>query len=260
MNKKLAVLLSLALVLVAVCAFASAETKLELYTPNGQGFATPMRVVNKAIDAEAKALVDVYPARGATVSLWYWYDGTGCYNMKTGNQVDQVRYTVRGNRFGAQIVSGSGWLGLSNEPGFGNFSWDMNDNIGTRVRNGKIRVYDSYGTICYIQIRQAPDVDIVELSQLDGAHHDGRIRVKSTRASGTHGKIAYNVASSDFYPYEYQVVDAMTPRKYIKGVIWYHNNRAVDTYQYYYLRLYRVMGGVKRQSPRSDISCIYVLH
>lgn len=260
MNKKLAVLLSLVLVLVAFCAFASAETKLELYTPNGQGLATPSRVVNKTIDAESKALVDVYPARGATVSLWYWNDGTGCYNMKTGNQVDQVRYTVRGNFFGAQIISGSAWLGLSNEPGFGNFSWDMNTNYGTAARKGMIRVYDSYGTICYIEIRQCCDMDIVSVKQLDGWHHSGEMRVQSTKASGTHGKVYYNVASYTEYTYAWQVEDYMTPRKFIRGKIWFHPRREIGTWQYYYLRPYRVMGGQNRQGPRTGIVYNYVWH
>lgn len=260
MTKKLAVLLSLALVLVAFCAFASAEDKLELYTPNGQGFATPSRVVNKAIDAEAKALVDVYPARGATVTLWYWNDGTGCYNMKTGNQVDQVRYTVLGNFFGVEILTGGAWLDLYDEPGFGEFSWDMYTNYGTASRKGKMRVYDSYGTICYIEIRQCCDMDIVKVTQLDGWNHDGRVRVQSTKASGTHGKVYYNVGSYYEYNYEYQVVDAMTPRKFIRGKIWFHPNRPVGTWQYYYLRPYRVMGGQNRQGPRTDVWMVQVLH
>lgn len=278
MNKKLAVLLSLALVLVALCAFASAETKLELYTPNGQGTAVPYRAVSKTLDAESKALVDVYPNRGATVTLWYWGDGTGCYNMKTGNMVDQVRYTVRGNKFGAQVISGSSWLGLYNKDGFGSFGWDMTNNVSTAARKGKIRVYDSYGTICYIEIRQCCEMDIVKVSQPAGVKNNGRVRVQSTRASGTHGKIYYNLGSE--YPFgSYVGVDAngyaeyelsyaeeqyllnnMRAKKYTKGTIWFHPNRTVGTWQYYYLRPYRVMGGVTIQGPMTTLWSVEVEH
>ena len=259
MNKKLVVLLSLALMLVALCAFASAETKMEYYSADLQGVINPTRVVDKAIDSESKALVNVSVARGATLTIWYWNDATGHYNMKTGNQINKIIMSLRTRSYGAQITSGSGWLRLTKDSS-GGLDWRMTTNLGTKTRKGKIRVYDAYGTVCYIEIRQCCDMDIVKVTQLDGWKQDGKVRVQSTKASGTHGKVYYNVGSYVKYDDVDDLYAYMTPKKYTKGKIWFHPNRPVGSWQYYYLRPYRVMGGKIFQGPMTSAWRVQVTH
>lgn len=248
MNKKLAVLLSLVLILVAVAAFASAETKLTLDAPNGQGSAQSATVstMSKGATTVSKA-VNVYPKRGGTVNLWYWYNNTGCVNMSTGSDVNRVMYTVRGNRFYVQVTQGSGWLGVRSTGGFGNFQWSMTPNTGTQMRIGKIRVYDRYGTICFITIRQAPIVRLVSAYQMPYASHNGKVRLESTLATGTNGKI-YN----NYNKYR----SAYSPVKWTTAGIWYHENLPAGVTQHYFVRLYRVLNGRKLYGPASNVlSC-----
>ena len=258
MSKKLAALLCLVLVLVAVCAFACAETQADLSLAANRGRAIVSRVAKKTIDTEAKYTVDLYPTRGSTVSLWYWNDGTGGYNMKTGNEVDSIYFSYYGT-LGVQVISGGSWL-AAYKTSYRWFDWDMNTNYSTASRKGKIRVYDSRGTVMYLEIRQCCDMDIVSVKQLDGWNHSGEMRVQSTKASGTHGKVYYNAASYYEYDYSWEVEDDMTPRKFIRGKIWFHPRREIGTWQYYYLRPYRVMGGQNRQGPRTGIVYNYVWH
>lgn len=248
MNKKLAVLLSLVVLLVAFAAFASAETKLDLYAPNGQGAAQGATVsaASKSATAVSKA-VNVYPKRGGTVNLWYWYDSTGCVNMSTGSDVNRIMYTVRGNRFYVKVTQGAGWLGVRSTGGFGNFQWSMTDNTGTQMRIGKIRVYDKYGTICNITIRQAPIVRLVSVYQLPYAPNDGKIRLESTLATGTNGKVYfnYNKYRSSYVPFRWTTA----------GII-YHENLPVGVTQSYFVRMYRVLNGRQLFGPPSNgFSC-----
>lgn len=250
MNKKLAVLLSLALLLVAFVAFASAETELTIYAPNGQGGAQAALAPNEKGVTSIDKAVNLYPSRGATVNLWYWHNETGCYNMKTGNQVNRVLYTVRGNYFNVKVISGASWLGVRSTGSFGNFEWGMASNNTAVTRTGKIRVSDRYGVICYITIQQSPAVKVVSIKQLAGPSHDGKVRIETKKATGTNGKV--------YYHYNYNK-GQYTQIKYTSGTIWYHNNVPIG-WRYYYMRPYRVLGGRLLQGPMTDLYDFYVSH
>ena len=244
MKKKLICLVALVAMLCALCAFACAENELQLVAPNGKGSA--VTAVTRANDT-----VDVTPARGATVKLWYWNDGTGCYDMKTAKEVNRILYTVRGKTFSAEIVTGKDWLTLRHASDFGSFSWSMSKNTSTAARTGTIKVSDGYGVICYIEIRQCCAMDIVSVKQLEGEEHNGKVRIQSTRATGTHGKVYYW-----FNAYN----DRYVPVKYTRGTIWFHQNRAPYQYHYYYLRPYRVIAGKNLQGPLTELHKLYLEH
>ena len=244
MKKKLICLVCLVMLLVAVCAFASAEDKLQLVAAGGQGAAVTSV-------ARANATVNVTPARGATVKLWYWNDGTGCYDMKTAKEVNRILYTVRGKTFTAEITAGKDWLDLKNATDFGSFSWSMTQNKSTAARIGTIKLSDGYGVICNIEIRQCCAMDIVSVKQLDGEAHDREVRIQSTRATGTHGKVYYWFNAK---------TDRYVPVKFTRGTIWFHRNRAPYQYHYYYLRPYRVIAGKNLQGPLTELHKLYLEH
>ena len=251
MNKKLVALLSLVLLLVAFAAFACAETELTIYAPNGQGTAQPEGLVaNKGLVTLDKA-VNVYPSRGANVDLWYWHNETGCYNMKTGNQVNRVLYTIRGNYFYVKVTAGASWLGVRSTGSFGNFEWGMTTNTSNATRTGRIRVSDRYGTICNITIKQSPAAKVVSIKQLAGRSHDGKVRIETRKATGTNGKV--------YYHWNYNQ-SKYTQIKYTSGTIWYHNNVPVGMPRYYYMRPYRVLGGKLLQGPLTDLYTITLTH
>lgn len=257
MSKKIVALVSIALLLVAFAAFACAETEVTVAVPNGQGVAHAEIVMTKSanhkIAAQEKATVDVTIKRGGTLTLWYWYNGSGGYNMRTANTVDDIRYTVLGSWSRATVVSGTSWLGVK-ASGSG-FTWGfLNDNYSTTARKGQIRITDAYGTVCNIVIRQCPVALMLKLSQLDGRAHDGEFRVNSSRISGTHGKVVYVGAQYSDY------IDDYTPVKFTRGVIWFHKNQPLYQTRYYFVRPARVMAGVRMEGPTSNELNYYLTH
>lgn len=236
MSKKIVALLAMAVLLVAVAAFAVAESELTIYAPEGVGFAGGSRTASKGLSAAEKATVT--PPRGGTVNVWTWYNNHDEYNMKNGQLFDGVRYTVQGNYFRVQVVQGASWLHIYDEPGFGWFSWSMSSNTSTKVRTGRIRVSDSRGTICEIVIKQCCDVEVKSVKQNGSA----RARVQTSRTSGNSGKVMY--LQTGYY-------SDPRPVKYTRGTIWFHANRPLNTPLYYSVAPYRVMGGTKRIGPVS---------
>ena len=201
-----------------------------------------------------KAGTDIFPARGANVDLWVWakYD-TKYYDMTDGKQVNDVRYTVLGTTFKAEVVQGYPWLKVSNRTGFGWFKWSVEDNKNTSAeRIGIIKLTDSRGVICTITFHQTGSPEMVRAK----ADKKNNVKLTFRKAQGTSGTAIYGGKKKLNKNYTIGVPKlkklALTTKK-----SYVHKKQKAGFEYWYLLRPYVVLGSKKLIGPEIAIETDY---